>query len=132
MNRRRMAFCEAYLVSGNATEAAIKAGYSPKTARSIGQRLLTFVDVKEYLDRRNQGICDVNTAKIEEIRVFWTTIMRDTKNRVPDRLKASELLAKTYGAFSEHVVGEMSITETVEAWIESIPDVPGKTADDEK
>ena len=43
MNQRQRAFCEAYLLSGNATEAAIKAGYSPKSARSIGQRLLTYV-----------------------------------------------------------------------------------------
>lgn len=42
MNQRQRAFCEAYLLSGNATEAAIKAGYSPKSARSIGQRLLTY------------------------------------------------------------------------------------------
>lgn len=53
MNQRQRAFCEAYLLSGNATEAAIKAGYSPKSARSIGQRLLTYVDIREYLAQRN-------------------------------------------------------------------------------
>lgn len=77
MNQRQRAFCEAYLLSGNATEAAIKAGYSPKSARSIGQRLLTYVDIREYLADRNAEIMAENTATLEEIRSFWTTTMRD-------------------------------------------------------
>lgn len=124
MNQRKRAFCEAYLVSGNATDAAIKAGYSTRTARSIGQRLLTNVDIQEYLEQRNQEISEANTAQIEEIREFWTSIMRDCKSKTADRLKASELLAKTYGAFSEHIVGEMSVSAVVSDWIEAIPDCP--------
>ena len=96
MNQRRQAFCEAYLASGNATEAARKAGYSPQSARSQGQRLLTFADVQEYLAERNQEIIAASTAQVEEIRQLWTATMRD-------RLKASELLAKTYGAFLDRV-----------------------------
>ena len=86
MNQRQRAFCEAYLLSGNATEAAIKAGYSPKSARSIGQRLLTYVDIREYLAE--------NTATLEEIYSFWTVTMRDQASKPADRLKASELLSK--------------------------------------
>ena len=63
MNQRRQAFCEAYLASGNATEAARKAGYSPQSARSQGQRLLTFADVQEYLAERNQEISAASTAQ---------------------------------------------------------------------
>lgn len=103
MNQRQRAFCEAYLVSGNATEAARVAGYSARTARSIGQRLLTFVDVQEHLDQRNQEISAANTAQVEEIRQFWTATMRDSAAKAGDRLKASELLAKTYGTFLERV-----------------------------
>lgn len=103
MNQRKRAFCEAYLISGNATDAAREAGYSPRSARSIGQRLLTFVDVQEYLERRNQEISAANTAQMEEVRQFWTATMRDENMKPTDRLKASELLAKTYGAFLERV-----------------------------
>lgn len=39
-------FCNQYLIDLNATQAAIRSGYSQKTARSIGQRLLTNVDVQ--------------------------------------------------------------------------------------
>ena len=100
MNQRRRAFCEAYLASGNATEAAREAGYS---ARSQGQRLLTFADVQEYLAARNQEISAASTAQVEEIRQFWTATMRDQGAKTGDRLKASELLAKTYGAFLDRV-----------------------------
>ena len=45
-------FVAEYLIDRNATQAAIKAGYSAKTARSQGQRLLTKVDIKELVDKR--------------------------------------------------------------------------------
>ena len=49
MNPKQKIFCDEYLVSLNATEAAIKAGYSKKTARSIGQENLTKPDIKKYI-----------------------------------------------------------------------------------
>ncbi|MGG6834831.1 UNVERIFIED_CONTAM: terminase small subunit, partial [Streptococcus canis] len=39
-------FADEYIISANATAAAIKAGYSKKTARSIGQENLTKPDIK--------------------------------------------------------------------------------------
>lgn len=47
---------EYLLVDGNATQAAIRAGYSVKTAKSIGARLLTFVDVKQAIQREKQEV----------------------------------------------------------------------------
>jgi phage terminase small subunit len=45
MNRKRQAFVAEYIKDFNATRAARAVGYSPKTARAIGQKLLTFTDV---------------------------------------------------------------------------------------
>ncbi|HHL0777610.1 TPA: terminase small subunit, partial [Streptococcus agalactiae] len=45
-------FADEYIISANATAAAIKAGYSKKTARSIGQENLTKPDIKAYIDER--------------------------------------------------------------------------------
>lgn len=42
-------FCREYLIDMNATQAAIRAGYSERTARSIGQRMLTNVDIEKRL-----------------------------------------------------------------------------------
>ena len=49
LNARQKAFCEYYVASGNATEAAIKAGYSKRTARSIGQENLTKPALNNYI-----------------------------------------------------------------------------------
>ena len=50
VSERRQAFVQAYISNGhNATDAAISAGYSPKTARSQGHRLLTKVDTSGEL-----------------------------------------------------------------------------------
>jgi phage terminase small subunit len=46
---RQRKFVNAYLLCGNATKAAIKAGYSKKTAYSIGQRLLKNVEVQKAI-----------------------------------------------------------------------------------
>ena len=54
LNARQKAFCEYYVASGNATEAAIKAGYSKKTARVIGQENLTKPALKNYIDELMQ------------------------------------------------------------------------------
>lgn len=117
MTQRQRAFCEAYLVSGNATEAAKRAGYSERTARSIGQRLLTFVDVRGYLGQRNREICAENTATVEEVRRFWSDTMRDESAKLADRLKASEMLARAYGAFLDRaeVQGRCALHNPFEA-----------------
>ena len=49
LNARQKAFCEYYVASGNATEAAIKAGYSERTARVIGQENLTKPALNNYI-----------------------------------------------------------------------------------
>lgn len=60
--------------------------------RSIGQRLLTNVDVVQYLEKRNAEIMAKNTASLEEIYSFYTSMMRDPRAKNSDRLKAAENL----------------------------------------
>jgi phage terminase small subunit len=54
LNEKQERFVEEYLVDLNATQAAIRAGYSEKTARSIGQRLLTNVDIQKEIQREKK------------------------------------------------------------------------------
>lgn len=49
LNEKQIRFCKEYLIDANATQAAIRAGYSASTAKQIGSRLLTNVDVKNYI-----------------------------------------------------------------------------------
>ncbi len=54
LTAKQQTFCDEYLVDLNATQAAIRAGYSVKTAKSIGQENLTKPDIAEYLEIRMQ------------------------------------------------------------------------------
>ena len=49
LNERQKAFCEHYAACFNATEAAVKAGYSKKTAYSIGNENLKKPEIRNYL-----------------------------------------------------------------------------------
>ncbi len=49
LNAKQKMFCEEYLIDLNATQTAIRSGYSEKTAYSQGQRLLKHVEVQEYI-----------------------------------------------------------------------------------
>lgn len=52
MNKRQQIFCDEYLIDLNATQAAIRAGYSEKTAYSIGEENLKKPELKEYIDKK--------------------------------------------------------------------------------
>lgn len=49
-------FIDEYLVDLNATQAAIRAGYSPKTARAVGSENLTKPDIVDEIKARLDGI----------------------------------------------------------------------------
>lgn len=56
LNDKQKRFCEEFLVDLNATQAAIRAGYSKKTAKEQASRLLTNVNVENYLSQRQQQL----------------------------------------------------------------------------
>lgn len=61
-------FCYEYLANGfNATKACIKAGYSQKTARSIGNHLLTKVDIKNRIQQMKDNLAE--TAGISALMI---------------------------------------------------------------
>ena len=61
LNKKQLLFCKEYIVDLNATQAAIRAGYSKKTAQQIGSRLLLNVVIQE----RIQGLFDKRSEKTE-------------------------------------------------------------------
>lgn len=63
-------FVNEYLIDLNATQAAIRAGYSEKTARSIGQRLLTNVDIQSDIQKRQ-------TALQEKTEITQERVLRE-------------------------------------------------------
>lgn len=106
LNPRQRAFVEAY--AGNATEAAIKAGYSAKTARAKGQQLLTKIYIQNALKAREPKRLAPLIASREERQAFWTDVMKDESQKMTDRLKAAELLGKSECDFTERVEMDVS------------------------
>jgi len=106
---RQQRFIECY--SGNATQAAIQAGYSEKTARSAGQRLLTNVDIQSAIRSREEQRRAELIADREARQQFWTAIMWDESESMTARLKASELLAKSCGDFLERIDAHVTKSE---------------------
>ncbi len=104
MNDKQRRFAEFYAANPNATEAARAAGYSEKTARSQGQRMLTNVDIQQYVKQLQEKAASLRIASMSQVKAFWSDTMSDTTEKTADRLKASELLAKSAGAFL-HIKG---------------------------
>jgi len=49
LNEKQKRFCDEYVIDYNATQSAIRAGYSEKTARTIASNLLTKIDIQKYI-----------------------------------------------------------------------------------
>ncbi len=142
MKEKQKRFCEEYLVDCNATQAAIRAGYSKKTARAVGQRLLTNVDIKKYIDQQLQKLKNEKIADAQEVLEYLTAVMRgEQKEQVAlftgegvqdlvqkdvsakDRLKAAELIGKRYALFTEKVELQGETT------IQIVDDIPMQEGD---
>ena len=119
---RQQKFCDEYLISGNATEAAIKAGYSRKTAKQTGSENLAKPDLRAYIDEQLAKIHSAKIADAEEVMKYLTSVMRgehteqvlklvgegiqtvtDIDVSAKERLKAAELIGKRYGLFTDKV-----------------------------
>ena len=92
-------FVEAYMgkCAGNATQAAIAAGYSQKSAYQRGSELVRNPQVKALIAARVKASPDV--MQREELQAFWTKVAKNPAEPTTTRLKASELLGKSHGAF---------------------------------
>lgn len=121
LTEKQKCFCEEYLIDLNATQAAIRSGYNPKTADQQASRLLTNVKVKEYLadlmKRKQKGriasadevlsyLTKVITGESESEVLVTRSMGKDLGTEIihemkkpdeKDKLKAAELLAKYHG-----------------------------------
>lgn len=126
MTEKQKRFCDEYLISLNATQAAIKAGYSKKTANRIGTENLSKLVIKEYIDARMAEKEKELIADQDEVLKYLTSVLRgeSTSEEIvvegcgdgyseartmvknpseKDKLKAAELLGKRYGLYTDKV-----------------------------
>ncbi len=126
MTAKQQRFCDEYLIDLNATQAAIRAGYSEKYAHTNANKLLQITTIKEYIKARMAEKQSELIADQDEVLQYLTSVMRGesqseivvvenigdymsqarTMEKAPDekeRLKAAELLGKRYGLYTEKV-----------------------------
>jgi phage terminase small subunit len=122
MTVKQMRFCDEYLIDLNATQAAIRAGYSEKYANTNASKLLQITTIKDFIAQRMAEKESKLIADQDEVLKYLTAVMRgkseasvlardeDGADRViekpPDekeRLKAAELLGKRYGLYKETI-----------------------------
>ena len=76
LTAKQQRFCDEYLIDLNATQAAIRAGYSERTAKQIGQQNLTKLDLKEYIEKRMAEKEKSLIADQDEVMKYLTAVMR--------------------------------------------------------
>lgn len=112
MNAKQKLFADYYIQTGNAVESAIKAGYSVNYANAQSYRLLDIVG--DYIKEKNKALESHKIANMEEVKEFWTNMLRNEESDSKDRLKASEFIAKTNGAFIDKLEHSGNINSDVE------------------
>ena len=100
---KQQKFCDFYIKTGNATESAIEAGYKKSSAYAIGSENLKKLEIQDYIQSRAGKMDKQRTASMEEVHEFWYKTMTDEEVAQRDRLKASEYIAKTHGAFLDRL-----------------------------
>jgi phage terminase small subunit len=124
LTTKQKAFCEFYAGNGgNATQAAIDAGYSENTAKEIGSENLTKPHILEYIRELSAPAENKRIASTTEIKEFWSSILRDDMEKTTDRLKASELLGKSAAMFIDRVeIKETSTSDELRNLIGRLPE----------
>ena len=92
MTEKQKRFVEEYLIDLNATQAAIRAGYSPNTAEQTASRMLSFVKVQDAIEKAlaersrrtgiNQDRVVQELAKIAFVKI--TDVVNDDCEILPD------------------------------------------------
>ena len=122
MTETQKRFCDEYLIDCNAKQAAIRAGYSEKTAYSGGFNLLNKPELRKYIDEQLEQMHNEKIADSREVLEYLTSVMRgeqreqtmqlvgDGVQKIADidvsakeRLKAAELIGKRYGMFKDNI-----------------------------
>lgn len=133
LTAKQKIFCDEYIISLNATQAAIKAGYSKKTARKIAAENLTKPVIQNYISERMKQKESSLIATQDEVLQYLTSVLRgesqttDTvlvgigdgyqevqevkkKPSEKEKLKAAELLGKRYGLYTDKISADVDMS----------------------
>ena len=133
LTEKQKIFCDEYIISLNATQAAIKAGYAEKTAYAIGAENLRKPKIQSYISERMKQKESSLIATPDEVLQYLTSVLRgesqttdtvlvgmgdgyqevqevEKKPSEKDRLKAAELLGKRYGLYTDKISADVDMS----------------------
>ena len=139
LTKKQRRFADEYLVDCNGTKAAIRAGYSRKTANEQAAKLMKNKKIKAYISEKLEELSSERIAKAQEVMEYLTSVMRGEYTEpimrlvgngvqmldiidvsAKDRIRAAELLGKRYGMFKDNVnLGEsrvIIVSDVPEDW----------------
>ena len=100
LSLKRAAFVREYTVDLNATKAAERAGYSPKTAYSQGHRLLKDAEIQRAIADAQANLAQVALVTAEDV-IRGLLAIAEGGNSEPARVSAWAHLGKHLGMFAE-------------------------------
>lgn len=103
LTTKQQRFIEEYVIDFNATRAAINAGYSEKTARSIGCELLTKPDIRSAIKQRLEELsADAYVSREVILTGLLKEAMGTGENSTPaSRVNAWSQLGKLSGLYAD-------------------------------
>ena len=117
LTEKQKKFCDEYLFDFNATQAAIRAGYSEKTANRIGSENLSKPDIQKYISDRQkeaQERSDITRDGIlEELKKIGFADINMKSLKAKDKIKALGLIAQMLGV--DHPIEGEEFEDTSEA-----------------
>ena len=117
-------FADEYIKTGNATQSAIEAGYSKRTARSVGSENLTKPDISEYIAKRIAEIDKENIAEQKEILEFMTRVMRRQETEQVTNVLKKPTVLTVHGSGDDNTYEKVVNEEVVE-----VSEVAGSVGD---
>lgn len=119
-------FCDEYLIDLNATQAAIRAGYSKKTARVVAAQNLSKLNIQEYISERMAEKEAALIADQDEVLKYLTAVMRrEMEESVVVTLSEEET------KYVEDEQGTMR-KQTIKKEVPQIVQIPAKLSDANK
>lgn len=104
LTNKQSKFIDEYLIDLNATQAAIRAGYSEHTAGLIGCENIKKPNIRQEIDRRAAIISEKSHEKISYVISNLMELTRITDaDKYQHRTKACELLGRYYGMYQDRV-----------------------------
>ena len=116
---KQAAFVHEYMIDLNATQAAIRAGYSEKTARSVAAENLAKPNIQQAIQEARAAREKRSMITVEWVLAQIASIAQDEEAQQRDRLKALELLGKHLGMWEKRQDENQSVRVTFEAEMEA-------------